>query len=105
MSEKLKSAIEKITLNAATFNNVTVEPTYVNFFYGNNGTGKTSSARTLDPLDTEIGSPSDLTWGQDTPPSKYTAHVYNRKFIHDHFGNFKYIPGVFSMGSDNKAIQ
>ena len=33
MNPKMKSAIEKITLNDATFSNEVIEPTYVNFFY------------------------------------------------------------------------
>ena len=37
MNPKMKSAIEKITLNDATFSNEVIEPTYVNFFYGKNG--------------------------------------------------------------------
>lgn len=32
MNPKMKSAIEKITLNDATFSNEVIEPTYVNFF-------------------------------------------------------------------------
>ncbi len=36
MNPKMKSAIEKITLNDATFSNEVIEPTYVNFFYGKN---------------------------------------------------------------------
>ena len=36
MNTKMKSAIEKITLNDATFSNEVIEPTYVNFFYGKN---------------------------------------------------------------------
>lgn len=40
MNPKMKSAIEKITLNDATFSNEVIEPTYVNFFYGKNGAGK-----------------------------------------------------------------
>lgn len=34
---KMKSAIDKITLNDATFTDEVVEPTFVNFFYGRNG--------------------------------------------------------------------
>ena len=45
--EKKKSAIEKITLNEATFKGAVVEPTYVNFFYGKNGTGKSTIAGAL----------------------------------------------------------
>lgn len=40
MKPKLTSAIEKITLNAATFEGAVVNPTLINFFYGKNGTGK-----------------------------------------------------------------
>lgn len=42
MNPKMKSAIEKITLNDATFSNEVIEPTYVNFFYGKNGAGKST---------------------------------------------------------------
>lgn len=47
MNPKMKSAIEKITLNDATFSNEVIEPTYVNFFYGKNGAGKSTIARTF----------------------------------------------------------
>ena len=42
MNQKMKSAIEKITLNDVTFSNEVIDPTYVNFFYGKNGAGKHS---------------------------------------------------------------
>ena len=47
MKPKLTSAIEKITLNAATFEGTVVNPTLINFFYGKNGTGKTTIAREI----------------------------------------------------------
>ena len=51
MNPKMKSAIEKITLNDATFSNEVIEPTYVNFFYGKNGAGKSTIARTFKASD------------------------------------------------------
>ena len=42
MRPKMQSAIEKITLNDATFTGEIVEPTFVNFFYGKNGAGTAS---------------------------------------------------------------
>lgn len=42
MNSKMSSAIEHIALNAATFHNISIAPTFINFFYGNNGTGKTT---------------------------------------------------------------
>ena len=47
MNQKMKSAIEKITLNDVTFSNEVIDPTYVNFFYGKNGAGKSTIARTF----------------------------------------------------------
>ena len=40
MKEKMKGLIESITVDAATFHNETIEPTYINFFFGKNGAGK-----------------------------------------------------------------
>lgn len=48
MNPKMKSAIEKITLNDATFSNEVIEPTYVNFFYGKNGAGKSTMQDVVD---------------------------------------------------------
>lgn len=47
MGDKIKSEIIKIELNDATFEGTgaTVTPTYVNFFFGNNGTGKSTIAK------------------------------------------------------------
>ena len=47
MNPKMKSAIEKITLNDATFSNEVIEPTYVNFFYGKNGAGKSTMLKAI----------------------------------------------------------
>ena len=41
MKPKMQSAIEKITLNDATFSEEIIEPTFVNFFYGKNGARNT----------------------------------------------------------------
>lgn len=40
MNEKQKSAIIEMKINEATFDNCAIEPSYINFFFGNNGVGK-----------------------------------------------------------------
>ena len=48
MQRKVPSAITNITLNRATFTDVPIdELTFVNFFYGNNGAGKSSIAHAI----------------------------------------------------------
>ena len=52
MQRKVPSAIENITLNRATFTDVPVaDLTFVNFFYGNNGAGKSSIAHAIEEDD------------------------------------------------------
>ena len=52
MSKKVTSAITDISLNRATFSDVSVnELSYINFFYGNNGSGKSSIAHAIDEDD------------------------------------------------------
>ena len=48
MQRKVPSAIANITLNRATFTDVSIDGlTFVNFFYGNNGAGKSSIAHAI----------------------------------------------------------
>ena len=47
MKPTMQSAIERITLNDATFTGEVIELTFVNFFYGKNGAGKSTIARSL----------------------------------------------------------
>lgn len=49
MQRKVPSAIANITLNRATFTDVLIDGlTFVNFFYGNNGAGKSSIAHAIE---------------------------------------------------------
>lgn len=97
MNSKMPSAIEKITLNAATFHGVTVEPTLINFFYGNNGTGKSTVARA-------IHGDEGLVWQSGKTVADYSVLVYNQEFIDANFRNYGELKGVFTIGEQNNAI-
>ena len=47
MREKQNGPIKEITLDTHTFHGVSIQPTLVNFFYGKNGTGKSTIADEL----------------------------------------------------------
>mgnify|MGYP001069195304 CR=1 FL=1 len=44
MNEKMTSAIQKLVLSDPPFNRETIEPTFINFFYGKNGAGKSTNS-------------------------------------------------------------
>lgn len=99
--KKYKSVIEKVEVTDATFKNSTAnsfEPTYINYFYGNNGTGKSTIARTIKAL-------RGLTWnsGGGKSESDYVIRVFSRDFISD---ELKFIdddptmPGVITLGEE-----
>ncbi len=72
MGDKIKSEIIKIELNDATSEGIgaTVTPTYVNFFFGNNGTGKSTIAKA-------IKSGTGVTYSDDKRHEDYITLVYN----------------------------
>jgi len=64
MENRIKTAIQKITLNDHTFSGVSFEPTLINFFFGNNGTGKSTLAK-------NIGVPAATDWVSGAASSDY----------------------------------
>jgi len=71
---------------------------FINFFYGNNGTGKTTIA-------TEIQANSGLTWQQGESAADYSVLVYNQAFVAANFQDYGKLKGVFTVGEKNIAIQ
>jgi wobble nucleotide-excising tRNase len=98
MNTKMTSAIEHIVLDAATFHNVSFTPTFINFIYGNNGTGKSTIAR-------EIGADRGLVWQDGKSASDYSVLIYNQEFVDANFRNYGNLKGVFTVGELNIQIQ
>lgn len=95
MQRKVPSAITNITLDRATFSNVPVdELTFINFFYGNNGAGKSSIAHAIDEDD-------GVVWADGKTRSDYDVLVYNQDFINDNFENYSDLAGVFIFGEED----
>lgn len=98
MTPKMKSAIEKITLNAATFSGDVFEPTFINFFYGRNGAGKSTIAQS-------IGTNSGLLWQDGKSAADYDVLVYDQDFINNNLQNYGNLAGVFTVCDTNIEIQ
>lgn len=92
MSKKVTSVITDISLNRATFSDVSVnELSYINFFYGNNGSGKSSIAHAIDEDD-------GVVWADEHRRSDYDVIVYNQDFIANNFQSYGNVNGVFIIG-------
>ena len=83
MMNKLTSAIKAINLTAntingeeyaATFHGEVMNPTFINFGFGNNGTGKSSVAKSIRD---DVG----IDWTGDKSADDYIVLVYDRQFI------------------------
>lgn len=95
MQCKVPSAIENITLNRATFTDVPVaDLTFVNFFYGNNGAGKSSIAHAIEEDD-------GVVWADGKSADDYDVLVYNQDFINENFVNYGDLKGVFIFGEED----
>ena len=99
MSTKKKSVITKVTLNTPTYKNETIDNlSFVNFFYGNNGTGKTTLANELiKPANLEIKAGLDL--------SNYNIFSYNSDFIKNNFSLKDKVKAIYTLGQINVANQ
>ena len=93
MPSKVHANITKVKINAATYKDVSFEPTLINFFYGKNGTGKSTLARAFN------NGSANLTWNDEIP--KEQIHIYNDKYIEANIRSYGNIPGVFTISEVN----
>ena len=94
-AKKMPSAITGIKLNRATFSNELIaQLTYVNFFYGNNGAGKSSIAKAIE-------SSEDIEWSKDITPTDFEVLVYNQEFINRNFASYGNLKGVYIVNETN----
>ena len=98
MNTKMTSAIEKLTLDAATFHGVEVDPTFINFFYGNNGTGKSTIAEAIQDKE-------GVTWQTGKSADAYKIIVYNQDFVDKNLSDYGKLKGVFTVGAENIKAQ
>ena len=95
MQRKVPSAITNITLDRATFTDVPIdELTFINFFYGNNGAGKSSIAHAIEEDD-------GIVWADGKTADDFDVLVYNQDFINDNFVNYGDLKGVFIFGEED----
>lgn len=100
MADKIKSEIIRIDLTDASYkeSHAYIEPTYVNFFFGNNGTGKSTIAKALK---SGVG----LTYAPGRTVADYLTLVYNQEFIDDNFRSYRNMRGVFTLNAKNAKVQ
>ncbi len=96
--DKIKHGIERIEVNDATLNGIVIEPTLINFMFGNNGTGKSTVAKA-------IQGKTGLTWHSDVPADEYEVLVFDRDYVDAEFRSFEKLRGVFTVGALNADTQ
>lgn len=99
MANKMESAIRKITLDRATFENTgaTVTPSYINFFFGRNGAGKSTLAEA-------IADDEGIEWRKDDSYQRYDVLVYNQEFIDKNFSVYDNLDGVITIHKQNIEV-
>lgn len=96
-SNQIPGIIEEVTVDCNTFEKETFKPTLINYFYGKNGTGKSTISSFLrGPL-----SPYKTT----VPRGQFELLVYNNEFISDEIQSYGNIPGLFTITKANAEIK
>jgi wobble nucleotide-excising tRNase len=102
MADKVPSLITDIQLNDASYRdtNTHIEGlTFVNFFFGNNGTGKSTIAKAIK------SDGSGITYGSGRTHGDFLHLVFDQDFIDDHFHSYNNMKGVFTLGAVGKETQ
>lgn len=100
MSEKVSSLITGVSLESASFAGTgeKVNPTCINFFFGSNGTGKSTIAKTI-----KAGAGISMKDGQTL--EDVDVLVYDSDFIEDNVHCYQGMRGVYTLNKENAEIQ
>lgn len=85
---QVPTLIKEITMNEKTYENETFRPNLINYFYGKNGTGKSTISEHI----------------KNTPPNKYELLVYNNDFIREEIQSYGNIPSLFTITKKNAEV-
>ena len=72
----------------------------INYFFGSNGSGKTTISRAIDRSTTSSG--CKLSWAGDSP---LETRVYNKDFIENYFDAESNIKGIYTFGENVEIIR
>ncbi len=92
------SEITEILLNTAVFHQVKFIPARLNFIYGDNGTGKSTIAET-------IQNAKNLKFKTGKSADDYQILVYNQEFVQQNIQQYANLPGIFTVSQQNAELQ
>lgn len=100
MNEKVSSLISEISLDSASFagTGATVNPTFINFLFGSNGTGKSTIAKTIKDRE-------GITLRDGKTLDDVDILVYDSEFIEDNVHCYQGMRGVYTLNKENAEIQ
>lgn len=98
MDNKIRTNITGVTVNTHTYKNISFSPTLINFFYGKNGTGKSTLAKSF------TDGNAQLTWDGDPYPEE-RIFIYNEDFIQKNVQSYGNIAGVFTISEVNAELK
>ena len=99
MPNKIPSEIIEIVLSERSYSgtNTTIYPTFINYFFGNNGTGKTTLAKAIK---NGVG----IEYAPGKTAADYNSLVFDQDFITQNMHNYHNMPGVFTINEVNADI-
>lgn len=97
---KVPSAIAEIKLDDYSYKGTgtVLRPSFINYFFGNNGTGKTTISRA-------IKSGNGVSYHADKTHDDYISLVYNQDFIDANMRSYHNLKGVFTFNEENGVTQ
>lgn len=98
--KKIPAKITSLYVNTASYSQapVAICPTFINFFFGNNGSGKSTIAKSIKH---KLG----ITWQNSSSDSDCKIYAFDQDYIRDNLSSYDNLPGVFTFDKENIQIQ